>query len=294
MGSMNILATFTLPIMQSLTHFNQDRLLKTFCIIDDLIMTIFDTSPNIGRPRDLSLSEAATICLIKSSYAIQPLYQLHNLLKDRFSSDFKLPVYKNFVETMNGDTPSFLILIQILLSMRNKRAGIIKLTDSTPIPVCKNIRIQSHKVMKRIATRFKTTIGYFYGLKLHVISDENGNLLKLIFTTANADDRKALDKFLDQLTNSLVIADAGYISPVLAKKAMKGNNFLLTGVRKNMKKLITPLHLILLNMRIRVEHLFSVLKERYGLITSLPRSENGYLAHYIRVIFGYLFIPVIS
>lgn len=294
MGSMNILATFTLPIMKSLTYFNPDRLLKTFCIIDDLIMTIFDTTPGVGRPRDLSLSEAATICLIKSSYSIQPLYQLYKLLKDRFSTDFKLPAYKNFVATMNGYTPFLLVLIQILLSLRNRKAGIIKLADSTAIPVCKNMRIPNHKVMKRIATRFKTTTGYFYGLKLHVISDENGSLLRLVFTTANVDDRKVLDKFLDQLANSLVIADAGYLSPKLQKKALQRSNFLLTGVRKNMKKLITPLHLFFLNMRIRIEHLFSVLKERYGLITSLPRSENGYLAHYIRVLFGYLFVPVIS
>lgn len=297
MGSMNILATFTLPIMQSLTQFNPDKLLQTFCILDDLVMTIFNsnnTSNKVGRPRDLSVSEAATICLIKSSYAIQPLYQLYNLLKDRFSFDFRLPVYKNFVATMNAYTPNLLVLIQILLSMRNRKAGIIKIADSTAVPVCKNIRIQSHKVMKRIATRFKTTTGYFYGLKLHVISDEKGNLLKLIFTTANVDDRKVLDKFLDQMINSLVIADAGYISPKLQKKALKRNNFLLTGVRKNMKKLAASLHIFLLNMRIRIEHLFSVLKERYGLITSLPRSECGYLAHYIRVIFGYLFMPVIS
>lgn len=86
----------------------------------------------------------------------------------------------------------------------------------------------------RVATRYKTTTGYFYGLKLHVVTGEDGNLLKLMFTTGNVDDRLALDKFLDILKDSLIIADAGYIyiSSKLSKKARKGMNFLLTKGKK--------------------------------------------------------------
>lgn len=280
--------------MNSLAYSFPDRILQTFCIFDDLAMLIFDSKSGPGRPRDLSLSEAATMCVIKAQYAIQPLKQLHDLLTHRFSFEFTLPTYKNFVETMNAYTPQFLLLIHILLSIRNRKAGVIKIADSTSLPVCKNLRISSHKVMKRIATRSKTTTGWFYGLKLHVVTDEHGALLQMIFTTATTGDRKVLDKFLDVLANTLLLADAGYISKKLEKKALQRHNLLLTCVRNNMKKVITPLQLFLLNKRIHVEQLFSVLKERYGLVTSLPRSEGGYLAHYIRVLFGYLFMPVIS
>lgn len=281
--------------MFSLSQVNDENLLQTICFFDDLIKLIFpDSGAQVGRKRTISLSEAAAICLIKANYGVVQLKQLHRLLTDRFSDEFKLPCYKNFVTTMNISTPALLVLIQIVLSTRNKNAGIIKLTDLTPIPVCKNIRISSHKVMKRLATRYKTTTGYFYGLKLHVVTDEHGNLLKLMFTTGNVDDRKALDKFLDILQDSLIIADAGYISKMLSQKARKRMNLLLACSRNTMKKLITPFHLFLLNKRINVEHLFSLLKDRFGLIISLPRSELGYLAHYIRVLFAYLFMPNIS
>jgi hypothetical protein len=90
------------------------------------------------------------------------------------------------------------------------------------------------------------------------------------------------------------LADAGYISPILQQKAIKQNNIILVGMRKNMKKLTTNFQIFLLNMRGRIESVFSVLKERLGLIAGLPRSENGYLAHYSRVLFGYLFQPLIS
>lgn len=142
--------------------------------------------------------------------------------------------------------------------------------------------------MKRLSSRKKSTMGWFYGLKLHIISDIKGNILMIKFTTGSADDRVALDQFLDKLSNSIIVADAGYVSNKLEKKAAKNHNILITVVRKNMKKLTTPIHNYLLNLRPRVESVFSVLKERLGIVTSLPRSELGYLAHYIHCIFGYM------
>lgn len=292
---MNVGHSETTHFMFSLTQCNDDNLLQTICFFDDLLKLVLPGGKTqVGRKRTISHSEVAAICLIKSNYGVVQLKQLYRLLSDRFPDEFKLPCYKNFVTSMNQSTPILLLLIQVVLGMRNRNAGMIKLTDSTPIPVCKNIRISSHKVMKRLATRYKTTTGYFYGLKLHVVTDEAGNLLRLMFTTGNTDDRVALDKFLDILRDSLIIADAGYISKKLSQKARRRMNLLLTCARNTMKKLITPFHLFLLNKRINVEHLFSLLKDRFGLITSLPRSELGYLAHYIRVLFAYLFMPGIS
>lgn len=280
--------------MDSLAHFSNDQLLTSFCLIDDLAMILFPSHTTLGRPRDISFSEAATFCIIKSKYGIPSLRQLYQLISERFTSEYHLPSYKSFVEAMNTYAPQLLIFIQILLQIKHRQAGTIKLMDSTCIPVCKNIRINSHKVMKQIATRSKSTMGWYYGLKLHAVSDDTGNPIWFIFTTANVDDRKVLNQFLDLITDSIVVADAGYLSPKLENKALDRGNILITGTRKNMKKVTTPLHIFLLNMRIKIEHIFSVLKERYGLITSLPRSQNGYLAHYVRVIFGYLFVPAIS
>ena len=65
--------------------------------------------------------------------------------------------------------------------------------------------------------------------------------------------------------------------------------YFVTATRKNMKVLATVYHRKLLNLRSKVETVFSVLKERYHIVISLPRSVNGYLAHYIRSIFSYIF-----
>ena len=190
---------------------------------------------------------------------------------------------------MNQSSQACLIFLNMLLSLRQQNSGTIKIIDSTPIPVCKNLRIYRHKTMKQYGTRSKTTTGWFYGLKLHAVSDVKGKLLWFKFTTANVSDRKVLEEFLDIIYDSIILGDAGYCSKELEKKARTNNNFLLTCGRKNMKKLTTPLHIALLNLRPHIESLFSILKERLGFISSLPRSPLGYLSHYIHCLFGYFF-----
>lgn len=289
---MKVLSIFNItPIMESVTH--QKHLVRTFCVLDDLSVMLFGKQTR-GRPNSLSLSEAATIILMKTIFGINCLKKLYFLLQTNYTHDFHLPSYKNFVVTMNKYSLDFLTLMNVLLQMNKKQSGTIKIIDSTSIPVCKNIRIYAHKTMKKIATRSKTTTGWFYGLKLHIVTDKKKNMLLLRFTTANVDDRKVLNEFIDQLNDSIIIADAGYISSKLQKKAATRRNIILTGIRKNMKKIATYTQILLLNMRGRIESVFSVLKERLGLITSLPRSVNGYLAHYSRVLFGYLFQSLIS
>ena len=261
-------------------------LVEAFSIFDDF-SRMLTSGQKIGRPRSLSLAEVATISLIKAEYQIKTWKGLYKLLRDRFSQEFHLPAYQNFVNTMNNAAKELVVLVNGLLQINRKHAGVIKLVDSTPLPVCKNKRISRHKTMKKLASRKKSTMGWFYGLKLHIVTDLKGNLLLIEFTTGSVDDRIPLDHFLEKLTNSLVIADAGYVSEKLEKKARQNNNLLLTVTRSNMKKIITYTHHLLLSLRNRVETVFSILKTKLGLVTSLPRSEKGYLAHYIHCIFGY-------
>ncbi len=265
----------------------QYSLVEVFSIFDDFAK-LLNLKSGCGRKAKLNLAETAAISLIRSEFNIRTWKGLYKLLRAKFKAEFDLPNYKNFVETMNRNASILLVLINALLQVNQKQAGIIKLVDSTPLPVCKNKRINRHKTMRRLASRKKSTMGWFYGLKLHIVSDLKGNILMIKFTTGSVDDRVILDKFLDKLNNSLIIADAGYVSEKLDKKAGENNNILLTVIRSNMKRMTTHLHNCLLNLRQRVETVFSILKEKLGLVTSLPRSEMGYLAHYIHCIFGYM------
>ena len=267
---------------------NNFDLVKSYCIIDDFFSCVGHRTSNTGRPSVLSVSEMVTICIIGQVYDISCLQRLYELVNDCFSKDFRLPSYKNFVCGMNSVSKSLLLFINTVVSTRNTTKGDVCFVDGTKIEVCKIYREKRHKTMKKLATKSKSTIGWWYGLKLHVICDRNGNILKLRITTATTSEREVLSSFLDELHNSIVVGDAGYVSNELDLKASENHNILLTAKRKNMKTISTLWQNKCMNMRSRIETVFDVLKERYNLVTSLPRSVNGYLAHYIRCLFGYM------
>ncbi len=75
-----------------------------------------------------------------------------------------------------------------------------------------------HKVFKGIAARGKSSIGWFLGFKLHLICNEKGELLNVMFTPRDVDDRVPLyDKnFIDQITGKLM-----GIKDTLAKSFLK-------------------------------------------------------------------------
>ena len=65
------------------------------------------------------------------------------------------------------------------LTRRFGQCSGISFIDSTKISVCHNRRIGSHQVMAEFAAREKTSVGWFYGFKLHLAIDDQGELLKV-------------------------------------------------------------------------------------------------------------------
>ena len=265
-------------------------LVTSYCIIDDFFKIFDDNDKSkVGRKTSLSISDIATITLIGCVYECGCLKSLYKLLFNKFSLDFKLPRYQNFVNTMNKYSVYLLKFITLACKFNNKKSGIITFCDSTKIEVCKIYREYKHRTMKLLATKSKSTTGWFYGLRLHVLCDQDGNLMQIKFTTASIGEREVLDEFLGKICNCTVVVDAGYVDKTRYQKTKRdSNNTLITAVRKNMKTLHTIWQSRCLNLRSRIESVFGELKERYNLVTSLPRSINGYLSHYVRCIFGYM------
>ena len=105
---------------------------------------------------------------------------------------------------------------------------------------------------------------------------------------ATADDREIFLKMNDALMG-IFVADAGYVSQKLQNDFhIVGKRILFAQPRKNMKKLITEFQYHLYNTRMCIELNFRSLKMFYGLVTSLPRSINGYLANYLFAILSYI------
>jgi transposase len=289
-----------MTIMTLLQHTNLDTILMMiYCFVDDFLKGVVQTiRPALTRPtyhrpptkkHNLSIAELASLAIFRFFTGHTDWKSFHAHLKTYHLRDFpKLPCYKNFLVAVNALTPLSSILLSGFMHVFRSvtRDSDPKFTDGSKLRVCHIKREFSHKVCEGLATKSKSSMGWFYGFRLHIICNELMQILKLRITTATTDERKALAMMWDNIFG-MIIADAGYVGKNWQDKAHKLGKHLMTGVRANMKKIMTHAQFQLLKLRQRVETVFSVLKLRMGMETTLPRSPLGYAAHYLWCLTAY-------
>ena len=227
-----------------------------------------------GRPLTISIIETISLFLFKQKNGIPTKKEIHEIFNLKCS-------YKTLVVNMNRLTTLALLILSSILKWNKGNSHLIKHTDSTDIPVCLNKNAKYHKIMHGFAEWGHSGKGWYYGLKLHITTDLNRKILAISFTPANKSDRAEF-MYLNKNLNGLFVADAGYVSNDLAKKFhIEDKRILFAKPRANMKKIITEFQKKLYDTRMIIELNFRSLKMFYSLITSMPRSVDGYLANYI-------------
>lgn len=282
--------------MNYLNSNEYNTLVKLFVLVDDFINLItkhidskflLGKSTTRGRTRQLSLSEIITLALFKYHVGINDIRHYHKFLEAHYKQDFPgLPNYENFLRAMKVALPYAILILKVVMYWNSKHKVGSSIVDSLPLAVCKNIRISSHKVAKGVAARSKSSTGWYYGFKLHAVCDELGNLLSVCVTAANVDERSKLEGLIKFIKGEL-IADAGYLSQQKKEELLQKGVFLFTAVRKNMKKIMTREQHNKLKKRQIIETVFSVLKDRMGIVTSLARSIVYYAANYLYTCLAY-------
>lgn len=274
-----------------------DTLLQVFFYVAELIEFVQFRCPqlvgrtSLGRNAKLSFAECISLSLYQSVMKQTDVKSYYAFVKGYHQSEFPhLPDYSNFLKQQKRLLPVTGILLNLLMAINRSHfknnKEYLMFIDGSEIPVCTNKRIFSHKVAKGIAAKSKSTKGWFYGFRLHILCDLEGNLLGIKITPGNIDERKMVVKLLKNL-EGILVADAGYISNDLQKKLSRLNVWFLTGVKRNQKKLMTKGNHMLLKARQRVETTIGILKQRLGLVTSLPRSIAGFQVHFILVCLAY-------
>ena len=154
----------------------------------------------------------------------------------------------------------------------------IGFVDSTPIIVCHHKRIYGHKVFKGIAEIGKTTKGWFYGFKLHLICNHRGELVSCQITPGNIDDRSPIPEMTKDVFGKL-FGDKGYISKKLFDALFSRGLQLITGIRDNMKNKLMPLFdKLILRKRSIIESINNQLKNVFQIEHTRHRSPvNGFI-----------------
>ena len=277
-----------------------DSLLELFCDVDDFCQIFLPVwrkqllstgEMQRRRERSLSVSEIMTILIHfhQSHYRDFKAYYTDYVL-GRLHPEFPgLVSYTRFVEFI----PS--VLIPLWIYLRKECFGActgISYIDSTSLAVCKNPRIHSHRVFAGLAERGKTSTGWFFGFKLHLIFNDRGELLNLMLTPGNVDDRKPVPKMVRRLFGKL-FADKGYLSQKLFEELLRTFSVqLITGIRSNMKNKLVPLmDKLLLRKRAISETIIDQLKNISQIEHSRHHSPINFLVNLVCGLIAYCHQP---
>lgn len=168
----------------------------------------------------------------------------------------------------------------------------ISFLDSTDVTVCHNKRISQHKVFARVATRGKTSTGWFFGFKLHLLFNERGELLNVALTPGNVDDRKPVPQMVKRLFGK-IFADRGYLSKKLFAELLETFGIqLITKLKKNMPNRLMPLtDKLLLRKRAIAETIIDQLKNISQIEHSRHRSPVNFLVNLVCGLIAYCHQP---
>jgi hypothetical protein len=275
-----------------------NKITDIFCLVDEFCNDFNKTMQGclLGKPSKrppvMSKSEVITICLLFHLSGFRCFKHFYMFYVQRhMQADFPHTVsYNRFVELSQS------VVMPMTIFLKTCCLGTctgISFVDSTPIRVCNNKRIKRNKTFKGVADIGKSTMGWFYGFKLHIVINDKGEILNFAITQANVDDREPLknERFLKAVFGKL-FADKGYISEKLTQILFVNDIHLITNIKNNMKNCLMTLHdKIILRKRSVIETVNDELKNICQLEHSRHRSFTNFISNMIAGLIAYNFLP---
>lgn len=280
------------------TQICEEKLIEVFIAVDDFVNPFeqwlasraLTGSGQATRQTDLTASEIITLLVYyhHSGYKNFQYYYQRLVLTQMATYFPKLVSYGRFIELLPRQAATLHVLTKYLC-LSSKRTGCY-FADSKKLPVCDNKRITSNKVFAAIAGRGKSSTGWFYGLKLHLIINELGQIMNFLITPANVSDNN--DEVLRRLLGRLqgcCYADKGYLSKLFEEFYQQGLR-LVTKVRSNMKNQLLALDdKLRLKKRALIESVNDILMSVQDVDHTRHRSPLNALVHTMAGLVAYHF-----
>ncbi|EFT1985567.1 IS982 family transposase [Salmonella enterica] len=270
-----------------------DYITEFYCLVDDFWQSvkeqidnymISDDKKHRNRQSILSLSEMTTLVILFHSMRFRQFKKFYQYVSIFMRREFpRLLSYNRFIELM----PRCIVLLTVLFdSLKGECTG-VSVVDSTPLAVCDNLRISRHKVFDGYAERGKSSTGWFFGFKLHVIINHLGEIISARLTAGNVDDRKPVPDMASGIFGDL-FGDKGCLSNSLKEKLKDMGINLITKVRRNMKKVThIDFEKAVLSKRSVIETVFDELKNLCQIEHSRHRSINNFIVNLLSGLVAY-------
>lgn len=276
----------------------EDTLVTLFCIVDEFCKEFYPEWEKIlmtqglkkrCRPSQIAPSEIMTIFIYFHILRFRDFKTYYTRyvtphLKEYFPF---LPSYSHMVNLLKSVLVPLCALLQTLCG---EKTGIYFI-DSTILKACHIKREKQHRVFNGIAKKAKSTIGWFFGFKLHLVINDKGELMAVKLTAANVDDRKPVPNLVKHLVGKL-FGDKGYLSQELFEKLFENGLQLVTRLKKNMKnKLMPVIDKILLRKRSLIETVNDQLKNISQIEHTRHRSIWNFMVNILGALVAYCLQP---
>jgi len=281
---------------------SDSKITDIFCLIDDFCKEIKAVIDNysIGqgnkrvRNRKFTMSDSEVITILilfhLKGYRNLKHFYLNHVCKNMTQDFPKLVSYNRFVELQK----KCLIPMTIFLQTQSlgKCTG-ISFIDSTLLKACHIKREKQNKVFKGIATKGGSTMGWFFGFKLHLVINECGEIIDFVITQGNVDDRQPLkDKTFHDKVFGKIYGDKGYLGKDLFEKLFVDGIHLVTKLKKKMKNaLMHTYDKIMLRKRAVIESVNDILKNQCQIEHTRHRSFDNFISNLISGLIAYSFLP---
>ena len=201
------------------------QMTEIYCFIDDYLkahpkLAQWRRSPN-SQPH-FTDAEVLTIAVLQNSFGCSTLKKAYQLVRDNWSAAFpRLVSYKQWVARLHALSGVVGQLVRSV-ALRLEEADNFYLMDSKPIPVCHPIRHGRVRLLREDGAYFgKTSKGWFFGFKLHLLIAERGHILGALLSPANWDDRDPALALCCATEGGAVLGDLGYRGDDFAELLME-------------------------------------------------------------------------
>jgi len=254
-----------------------------------------------GRPSKLKDIEIVFIMVFSKINGLKTMLDSYNFIK-RINEDpsgwyynsFNLPCYEQFTRIIRKNLNNIIKLLRIIIDNNIVKNFLnIDIIDSTSIPINKFYNsVRKWGKSYNVKIGYNAIHGFFQGFKLHIVINNNKNIIFFYISDANFHDVNILKnkEFLKSI-KGILIGDKGYIANDLIKTLLNKNDInLITPFRKNMNKIINNYSKELLKERSSIESVFNVLKNHLSLINNHCRTIESFLFNIYNTLFSYMLI----
>jgi len=237
-------------------------MLAIYCFVDEFLKTHpglaqWRRSPHAQPP--FSDAEVLTVALLQGVFEVATLKQTYRLVARNWRAAFPhLPSYQQWLARLHHLLPHVGRLLATTCSHAASTARLY-LIDSKPIPLCQPIRHGRVRLLRDEGAYFgKTSKGWFFGFKLHVLRHIEGRVLNIALTPGNWDDREPALLLSQSVDGGVLLGDLGYRGPECATRlAEEADLLLITRDR------VPTQHFLLTQLRQGIETTFSQLWRKF-------------------------------